>query len=302
MAKHRIRRWFQFGVLDLLILTTIVAVVAVLWRSPRIETYYEPLAEGTKAGQNWSGNGLRMKFRWCPPGDFHMGEPPNQVDVTLSRGFWLGKYEVTQGEYRQVMNDSPSFFPGGGRVSALAAGVDVDKLPVEMVWWKDAVEFCRVFTEQERKAGRLPPGWEYRLPTEAQWEYACRAGTQTRYSFGDNESRLADFAWYDDNASMLRDVPPARGGRTHEVGQKLPNAWGLHDMHGNVWEWCSDWYQQTLVGGADPEFAERTYQRVFRGGSWNDVGRNCRSAIRGWGALGGRSNSLGFRLAAVQSR
>ena len=101
MAKHRIRRWLQFGVLDLLILTTIVAVVVVLWQPPRIETYYAPLVEGTKPGQQWGGNGLRMKFRWCPPGQFKMGEPPNQVDVTLSRGFWLGKYEVTQVEQRQ---------------------------------------------------------------------------------------------------------------------------------------------------------------------------------------------------------
>jgi sulfatase modifying factor 1 len=292
MAKHRIRRWFQFGVLDLLILTTIVAVVVVLWRPPRITTYYEPLAEGTKAGQHWAGNGLRMKFRWCPPGDFHMGEPLNQVDVTLTRGFWLGKYEVTQGEYRQVMNDSPSYFPGGGRVSALAAGVDVDKLPVESVSWKDAVEFCRVFTEQERKAGRLPRGWEYHLPTEAQWEYACRAGTQALYSFGDDESRLADFAWYNDNSA----------GRTHEVGQKLPNACGLHDMHGNVWEWCSDSYQEMLVGGTDPEFAERASDRVLRGGSWSSEGGLCRSAVRYGHTPDYRSSSIGFRLAAVQSR
>jgi sulfatase modifying factor 1 len=292
MAKHRIRRWFQFGVLDLLILTTIAAVVVVLWRSPRITTYYEPLAEGTKAGQHWDGNGLRMKFRWCPPGDFQMGEPPNQVDVTLSRGFWLGKCEVTQGEYRQVMNDSPSFFPEEGRDAALAAEVDVDKLPVERVSWDSAVEFCRLLTEQERKAGRLPSGWEYRLPTEAQWEYACRAGTQTAYSFGDDESRLADFAWHDDNSA----------GRTHEVGQKLPNAWGLRDMHGNVWEWCSDSHQRALVGGTDPEFAEAALYRVLRGGSWNDVGRGCRSANRGRGRPADRGINDGFRVAAVQSR
>jgi len=165
MAKHRTRRWFQFGILDLLMLTTIVAAVVVLWRRPGTATYYEPLAEGTKPGQHWAGNGLRMKFRWCPPGEFKMGEPPNQVDVTLSRGFWLGKCEVTQGEYRQVMNDSPSSFPREGRFAqdppagaALAAGVDVDKLPVDNVSWGSAVEFCRRFTEQERKAGRLPAG------------------------------------------------------------------------------------------------------------------------------------------------
>jgi formylglycine-generating enzyme required for sulfatase activity len=118
-------------------LTVIVAVAVVLWRAPRIETYYEPLAEGTMPSQHWAGNGLRMKFRWCPAGDSRMGEPPHQVDVMLSRGFWLGRYEVTQGEYREGMNDSPGFFRAG-----LAAEVDLDELPVESDSWKDAVEFC----------------------------------------------------------------------------------------------------------------------------------------------------------------
>ena len=111
MAKHRIRRWFQFGVLDLLILTTIVAVGVVLWQPPRMTTDYEPLAEGTKPGQHWAGNGLRMKFRWCPAGQFKMGnwpDQPNQVDVMLSRGFWMGKYEVTQDEYNVVTNANHS--------------------------------------------------------------------------------------------------------------------------------------------------------------------------------------------------
>jgi formylglycine-generating enzyme required for sulfatase activity len=169
----------------------------------------------------------------------------------------------------------------------LAAGVDVDKLPVESISWTDAVEFCRVFTEQERKAGRLPPGWEYGLPTEAQWEYACREGSQTRYSFGDNESRLAEFAWCDANSKL----------RTHEVGQKLPNPWGLHDMHGNVWEWCRDWY-----GADDPEVADGPSRRVLRGGAWHNEGRYCRSAHRGGAFPGEMSNSYGFRVAAVQSR
>src|SRR5262245_31300138 len=112
LAKHRIRRWFQFSVLDLLIVMTIAAVAFVLLRTPPTEPYYEPLAEGTAAGQHWAGNGLRMKFRWCPSGEFNMGEDKSVVEVQLAHGFWLGKYEVTQGEYRQVMNDSPSSFPG----------------------------------------------------------------------------------------------------------------------------------------------------------------------------------------------
>ena len=177
-------------------------------------------------------------------------------------------------------------------MTGLAAGVDLDKLPVESVSWEDAVEFCRVFTEQERKAGRLPPGWEYHLPTEAQWEYACRAGTQTAYSFGDEDLRLGDFAWHSGNSAE----------RTHEVGQKLPNAWGLHDVHGNVWEWCRDAYQETLVGGTDPEFAQQATYRVHRGGSWDFSAVLCRLAYRNGYAPGVRRVDLGFRLALVQSR
>jgi formylglycine-generating enzyme required for sulfatase activity len=175
----------------------------------------------------------------------------------------------------------------------VAAGIDLDQLPVESVSWKDAVEFCRVFTEQERKAGRLPLGWEYRLPTEAQWEYACRAGTLTRYSFGDDESRVGEFAWYMDNCH--------RPG-THEVGQKLPNPWGLHDIHGNVCEWCSDWYQDRLTGGTDPEGNEQASLRAHRGASWLYTGSACRSARRGGGRPDDRSSDWGFRVALVQPR
>jgi formylglycine-generating enzyme required for sulfatase activity len=168
--------------------------------------------------------------------------------------------------------------------------MDADYLPVESVTWDDAVAFCRALTEQERKAGRLPADWEYRLPTEAQWEYACRAGTQTVYSFGDDESWLVDFAWYGKNSEN----------RTHEVGQKLSNAWGLHDLHGNVWEWCRDWYQAKLVGGTDPEVTERASYRVLRGGSWFNVGRYCQSAYRIRFGPGFRNFNFGFRVVAVQ--
>jgi formylglycine-generating enzyme required for sulfatase activity len=292
VAEHRIRRCFQFGILDLVLMMTIAAVAVVLWRAPRTETYYEPLAEGMMPGQHWAGNGLRMKFRWCPAGEFKMGTL-NRIGVTLTHGFWLAECEVTQGEYRQVVDDNPSFFPEKGRDAGLAAGVDVDRLPVENVSWDDAVEFSRRFTQQEQKVGRLPPGWEYRLPTEAQSEYACRAGTQTRYSFGDDESRLADFAWHQGNSDK----------RTREVGQKLPNAWGLRDMHGNVWEWCRDAYQLNRVGGTDPEVvASNRVPRVPRGGGWRNTGGDCRSAIRRRSTLDGRYDDVGFRVALVQAR
>src|SRR5262245_51902765 len=189
------------------------------------------------------------------------------------------------------MNDNPSFFPSGGRSYALAAGVDVDKLPVESVSWQNAVEFCRLLSEQERKAGRLPAGWEYRLPTEAQWEYACRAGTPTRYSFGEDESRVGEFAWYMDNAHG-----------THEVGRKLPNPWGLHDMNGNVCEWCSDWYPNRLKGGTDPEVKDRGTIRVHRGASFLYSGLACRSARRGGRKPDIRASDVGFRVALVRSR
>ena len=307
MAPHRIRRWFQFGVLDLLILTAIVAAVAVLWRPPRIETYYEPLAEGTTPGQHWAGNGLRMKFRWCPPGQFKMGEPQNQVDMTLSRGFWLGTCEVTQGEYRQVMNDNPSFFAYEGRDAAMPAGIDADKLPVEYVSWDDAVGFCRLFAEQERKVGRLPPCWEYRLPTEAQWEYACRAGTTTATAFGDSlSSKQANFKGKPYNGGE----PGPSLNRAAPVGSYAANAWGLHDMHGNTFEWCRDWYHPRLPGGADPDlYAARAtaarsehgdISRVRRGGAWSDDGWPCRSAFRLRFEPERRYDHIGFRVVVVQ--
>ena len=138
--------------------------------------------------------------------------------------------------------------------------------------------------------------WEYRLPTEAQWEYACRAGTTTKYSFGDDASKLGDYAWFVDNAKNT-DEAYAR-----EVGQKLPNAWNLHDMHGNLWEWCVDWYQSDLPGGRDPEVAEEgsSSARVDRGGSWRVSAEVCESAYRDFSSPDFRYFNLGFRVAAVQ--
>jgi formylglycine-generating enzyme required for sulfatase activity len=155
---------------------------------------------------------------------------------------------------------------------------------VESVSWDEAMDFCRKLTERERSAGSLPSGYVYTLPTEAQWEYACRAGTT-----GDYAGDLQAMAWFAENA----------GRTTHAVATKQANAWGLHDMHGNVWEWCADWYADKLPGGSVSDFkgAAAGSNRVFRGGSWWNDAADCRSAFRYWNSPGFRSAYLGFRLA-----
>ena len=191
--------------------------------------------------------------------------------VTLTKGFYLGKYEVTQAQWTVVMETNPSEFAG-------------DHLPVEMVSWKDAMEFCRKLTELERAAGRIPDGWKYTLPTEAQWEYACRAGTTTVYAFGNKiTTKQANF----DKAL----------GKTTSVGKYPANAWGFHDMHGNVREWCLDWHNPFAKGSMrDPQGPADGSNRVNRGGSWNNYDRYMRSANRSWGTPDFRNSPLGFRL------
>ena len=223
------------------------------------------------------GGGEKLEMVWVPAGSFTMGSPPSEADrdsdeaqhrVTLTRGFWLGKYEVTQGQWEAVMGSNPSHFKGSN-------------LPVEQVSWDDCQEFIR-----KLNARFASEGGGYRLPTESEWEYACRAGTTGPYA-----GRLDDMGWYSGNA----------GGRTHPVGQKAPNGWGLYDMHGNVWEWCEDWYGSYPSGNVeDPRGAAGGACRVFRGGSWIINPWPCRSAIRYWHEPGLRYFHLGFRLARTQ--
>jgi formylglycine-generating enzyme required for sulfatase activity len=272
---------------------------------------------GTKLGQVRDDNGLKMKLVWCPPGFVTMEqveiveepvttededeaapktrrvEKITPVKVLLTRGYWLGQYEATQSEWKEVMKTEPW---KGQRLTK--EGAD---FPATYVSWNDAVDFCRKMTEQERQAGCLSNDWEYTLPTEAQWERACRARTETRFSFGDDESKLGDYAWFSDNALNA-------GERyAHRVGQKKANPWGLYDMHGNVWEWCRDIYAEKLPGGRDPEVKpnEKTEasSRVYRGGGWSVDAASCRSGYRDGYQPVDRLVSLGFRVArsAVRS-
>ena len=248
--------------------------------------------EGGSAGEERDDNELKMKLVWCPPGKFTMGSPPSekdrtdyedQVEVTLTKGLWLGKYEVTQGEWERIMASTP----WKGEKFVKESG----NYPATWLSWDDATAFCRSLTVQERKAGRLPDDWEYKLPTEAQWEYACRAGSKARYSFGDNEVELGTYGWYDKNAMNIGET------YAHEVGMLKANAWSLHDVHGNVWEWCEDVYADKRPGGTDPKVASEGSFRVYRGGGWYSGAALCRSASRYRYSPDYRSNLLGFRVA-----
>jgi len=216
---------------------------------------------------------LPTNMVFIPANTFKLGSPTNeagrsadegpQTTVTITRGFWMGQYEVRQGEYVAIIGANPSGFPG-----------DPNR-PVESVSWLDATNYCAKLTEQQLAAGRIPAGSHYRLPTEAEWEYAARAGTSTRFSYGDDPTltSLASNAWYAANS----------GAMTHPVGQKAPNPWGLYDMEGNVWEWCLDWYGQYPGGFAtDPQGPSSNVigVKVIRGGAWDAFESDCRSARR----------------------
>lgn len=269
------------------------------------------LSAGTKPGQEWDGNGLKMDFCWCPDGSFTMGSPKSepdrhndeeQVKVTLT-GFWMGKYEVTQAEWKSVIGKTieeqdaqqDAFDDVFRREGINGKG---PRYPIYHVRHAQATEFCRKLTEQERNAGRLPASWEFRLPTEAQWEYACRAGTKTATSLGAvppmGETKPAEFPRKPESRYIHRELS--------EVGRSRANPWGIHDMHGNVWEWSRDWYADALPGGRDPEASVRPSDHsgfhVHRGG-YSIGGRLSRSAERSGAPFGERY--LGFRVAIVRT-
>ncbi|MBL9139499.1 MAG: SUMF1/EgtB/PvdO family nonheme iron enzyme [Verrucomicrobiales bacterium] len=250
------------------------------------------LVDGTASEPN---NPDASRLVWVPAGSFAMGSPDGEAGrsanegpvtrVAITHGYWISKFEVTQREYFDLMRLRPSQFVG-------------DSSPVEGVSWKDATNYCAQLTASEKSAGRLPAGYRYRLPTEAEWEYACRAGSESRFSYGDDDgyTMLGNYAWYGNSAGNSQ-------GTTHPVGSRLPNRFGLYDMHGNVWEHCGDVYAASLPGGSLVDWrgpdGPNSAIRVIRGGGWvsDGSGDYCRSAARlefGWDSV---NYEVGFRVA-----
>jgi formylglycine-generating enzyme required for sulfatase activity len=229
-------------------------------------------------------NSIGMKLAWIPPGSFLMGSPASEAErsadeaqhrVTLTKGFFMGVYPVTQAQWRAVMGDNPSRFEGDDR-------------PVEMVSWEDCQKFCRKLAAQEGKACRLP--------SEAEWEYACRAGTTTPFSFGETIS--TDQVNYDGNYPYGKGRKGKCRQETTPVGTFPANAWGLCDMHGNVWEWCQDRYgPYPQSDSTDPQESNNGEARVLRGGSWADFARHCRAGIRYRNPPADRYEYYGCRVA-----
>jgi formylglycine-generating enzyme required for sulfatase activity len=256
----------------------------------------------SKPGEVMS-NGIGMRLVWIPPGEFDMGtndarsfeRPVHRVRI--SKGFWMGQTEVTQGQYKAIMGADPW--------SGEHAVQQSDDNPAVYVSWEDALEFCKKLSQRD--------GMTYRLPTEAEWEYACRAGTKTAYSFGDSVSSLGDYAWFDGNTIVSQNFVQDYAhyfahNFAHPVGQKKPNGFGLYDMHGNVWEWCADWDDKDYYSkspGVDPTGPTSGDGHVLRGGSYTSGSSDIKgslvalqSAFRWWGTPVSRNSNIGFRVIA----
>ena len=231
-------------------------------------------------------NSIGMKFVWIKPGSFVMGSPKEEEErgeretqhkVKLSKGFYMGVHLVTQEHWEALMGNNPSKFKGE------------KNLPVDSVSWDDCQEFIKNLREKDKDKKA------YRLPTEAEWEYACRAGSKTPFHFGetistDQANYNGDFTYGEGKKGKFRE-------KTTQVGSFPANAWGLHDMHGNVFQWCEDWYADyPQKDVTDPQGPEKGQSRVLRGGSWLDYPGCCRSAFRSWVDPGYRHGSVGFRL------
>jgi formylglycine-generating enzyme required for sulfatase activity len=304
------RRWFGLVLLSGLLVVPGLALLG--WtRAPA------PLPR--KRAKGFS-NSIGMKLVLIPAGKFTMGSPPTekhrdddeqQHEVTITKAFYLGVYEVTQGQWRAVMgkDNNPSFFSktGGGKDSVKGLSEEeLDHFPVECVSWKEILTFLE-------KLNALPAekksGVEYRLPTEAQWEYACRGGATSSQPFNLDGKPSASLG--STQANFHGNYPYGGAdkgpdlGRTSKVGSYKPNAFGLYDMHGNVWEWCADWYGQDYYGKGperDPPGPADGSDRVIRGGGWGLDGRYCRAAVRDRRRPSYRDYNRGFRVAAVPRR
>ena len=238
----------------------------------------EPASASRDLSVDLGGN-VKLDMIYVAGGEFLMGSNEHDNEKPIHRvklsPYFISKYPVTQAQWKAVMKNNPSHFKG-------------EALPVERVSWDDAMKFCETVSA---RTGKI-----FRLPTEAEWEMACRAGSTGRYCFGDDEKLLGEYAWYRENAE----------GKTHPVGQKKPNAWGLFDMHGNVWEWCADWYSHSYYAECErqgvvtnPQGASTGSNRVARGGGWGNSAVFCRSANRSLDAPGYCFFGLGFRLVRV---
>lgn len=240
----------------------------------------DPAPDRPKSGKNFTIPQPAVAMIWITPGQFLLRATLGTGDdthVTLTQGYWLGRTEVTQEQWQAIIDyyPVPSFFKGSDR-------------PVEQVGWEIAMLFCARLTERERAAGRLPTGYIYTLPTEAQWEYAARAGTT-----GIHAGEIDALGWYDANS----------GGTTHPVAQKAPNPWGFHDMHGNIREWCFDLYA-AYPGGhvTDPSGPAMGQFRIIRGGGYADAAGVCRTAFRMFGRPSITTRGMGFRVALAPER
>ena len=293
---HRTRKLWLRLILGVILLATAVLLAEWFCRPPK--GTLSPPPGPHQAGDVWMadlGGKTTMAMVWCPPGKFMMGSPVTKVvheawandeplhEVTLSQGFWLGKYEGTQAQWWAVMGTRPSCFPQKKTIHwrlwrwqipiwQKNFGVSHRQLPVEKITWDECQEFCR-------KAG-----FGFRLPRETEWEYGCRAGSAGLFA---GTGVLNDMGWFNGNTAI----------KTHPVGQKKPNAWGLYDMHGNVNEWCQDWYgnysTETLIDPVGPASGK---WRVFRGGCLGYLAVDCQSASRNSGEPDIRDEYIGFRV------